>query len=85
MKVLAINSSPNMDKGNTARILGPFLDGMSEAGAEVELLYTRKLKINPCYGEYDCWLKTPGKCSSMYFLTLHPPVLGMWMNSTSSL
>jgi len=62
MRVLAINGSPNMDKGNTAQILNPFLDGMSEAGAEVELLYTRKLKINPCYGEYDCWLKTPGKC-----------------------
>jgi multimeric flavodoxin WrbA len=62
MKVLAINSSPNMDTGNTARILGPFLEGMSEAGADVEVLYTRKLDINPCYGEYSCWLKTPGKC-----------------------
>jgi multimeric flavodoxin WrbA len=37
-----------MDKGNTALILGPFLEGMRAAGAEVELFYTRKLKINPC-------------------------------------
>lgn len=29
-------------------ILNPFLDGMKEAGAEVELFYTRKLRINPC-------------------------------------
>ncbi|WP_332882068.1 flavodoxin family protein [Methanosarcina horonobensis] len=47
MKVLAINSSPRMDKGNTALILNPFLEGMKEAGAEVELFYTKKLNINP--------------------------------------
>ncbi|MBW2623581.1 MAG: flavodoxin family protein [Deltaproteobacteria bacterium] len=62
MKVLAINGSPNMDQGNTAEILKPFLEGMEEAGAEVEVLYTRKLNIKPCLGEFDCWLKTPGKC-----------------------
>ena len=62
MNVVAINSSPNMDKGNTALILGPFLEGMGEAGADVELFYTRKMKINPCQGEFNCWLKTPGKC-----------------------
>ncbi len=61
-KVLAFNSSPNMDKGNTALILTPFLEGMREAEAEVELFYTKKLKINPCQGEFNCWLKTPGKC-----------------------
>ena len=62
MNVVAINGSPNMDKGNTALVLGPFLEGMREAGAEVELFYTSKLKINPCQGEFDCWLKTPGEC-----------------------
>ncbi len=62
MKVVAISSSPNMDKSNTSVILTPFLDGMREAGAEVELLYTRKLKINPCQGEFHCWIKTPGRC-----------------------
>jgi multimeric flavodoxin WrbA len=62
MKVMAINSSPNMDEGNTAAILSPFTEGMEEAGAEVETLYTKKLKIKPCQGEFNCWLKTPGKC-----------------------
>ena len=62
MKVVAINGSPNMGKGNTALVLGPFLEGVREAGAEVELFYTRKLKINPCQGEFNCWLKTPGEC-----------------------
>ncbi|MBC8511929.1 MAG: flavodoxin family protein [Dehalococcoidia bacterium] len=62
MKVLAFNSSPRMDKGNTALILNPFLDGMREAGAAVELFYTKKLNINPCQGCFTCWLKTPGVC-----------------------
>lgn len=51
-----------MDKGNTAFILTPFLEGMSEAGADVELFYTSKLDIKPCTGEYHCCLKTPGSC-----------------------
>ncbi len=62
MKVLAINSSPNMEKGCTALILNPFLEGLKEAGADVELLYARKLKINFCMGCFNCWFKTPGKC-----------------------
>lgn len=62
MKVLAINSSPRMEKGNTAMILNPFIEGMKEAGAEVDLFYTKKLNINPCTGEFNCWFKTPGKC-----------------------
>jgi multimeric flavodoxin WrbA len=62
VQVLAINSSPLMDKGNTALILTPFLEGMKEAGAGVELVYTKTLKINPCQGEFNCWFKTPGKC-----------------------
>jgi multimeric flavodoxin WrbA len=63
MRVLAFNCSPKMDKGNTAMILTPFLDGMREAGATIEIFYTRKLKIRPCSGEFNCWFKTPGKCA----------------------
>jgi multimeric flavodoxin WrbA len=62
MNVLAINGSPHMDDGNTAIILNPFLDGMKEAGAKVELFYTRKLKIGPCNGDMSCWFKNPGRC-----------------------
>jgi multimeric flavodoxin WrbA len=62
MKSLVINSSPHMDKGNTALIVTPFVEGMKEAGAEVEILYTKKLKIEPCDGCFTCWLKTPGVC-----------------------
>lgn len=62
MKVIAINASPKMDKGNTAIILGPFLEGLRGAGAEVELFYTRNLDIVPCQGDYACWVATPGVC-----------------------
>ena len=62
MKVLAINSSPQMGKGNTGQILNKFLEGMKEAGAEVEIFYTQRLNIRPCTGIFQCWYKTPGKC-----------------------
>jgi multimeric flavodoxin WrbA len=58
----SINGSPHMDDWNTALILHPFLDGMREAGADVELFYTRKLKTWPCNGDMSCWFKNPGKC-----------------------
>ena len=62
MKAIAINASPHMGKGNTALLLDPFLEGMREAGAEVELFYTKKLDIKPCQGEFHCWTRTPGHC-----------------------
>ncbi len=63
MKVLAINASPLKDKGNTARILQPFLDGISDSGAGVDLLYTRDLRILPCQEDFTCWARTPGHCA----------------------
>jgi multimeric flavodoxin WrbA len=62
MKATVINASPMMDKGNTAAILIPFLDGMRAAGAEIQVYYTKQINIKPCQGEFNCWLKTPGKC-----------------------
>jgi multimeric flavodoxin WrbA len=61
MKVLAFNSSPK-EKAGTASILTPFLEGMGQAGAEVELFFLRKLDIKPCLGDFACWLETPGQC-----------------------
>ncbi len=62
MKALAINGSPHMGNGNTAKILNPFLEGMKEAGASVELFYTAKLNIGPCNGDMICWFVNPGIC-----------------------
>jgi Multimeric flavodoxin WrbA len=61
MKVVAINSSPRKDKGNTAMILNPFLEGIKEKGAEVEVYYTNDIEIKPCRGDCSC-MGTTGKC-----------------------
>jgi len=62
VSVIVVNSSPKMDKGNTALVLKPFLEGMRSEDAEVEIFYTKKLAIKPCTGEFKCWGKSPGKC-----------------------
>jgi multimeric flavodoxin WrbA len=61
-KVIVINGSPSMNKGTTALILNPFVEEMKEMGAEVEVYYTNKLKINPCQGKFVCATQTPGEC-----------------------
>ena len=61
-RVVAINGSAKMEKGNTALVLAPFLDGMREAGASVELFYAKRLNVKPCTGEFHCWNKKPGEC-----------------------
>jgi multimeric flavodoxin WrbA len=62
MKVMAFNGSPKMEKSNTSLILDPFLDGLKDAGASVELHYTRKLNVNPCQGCRVCTSKSLGEC-----------------------
>jgi multimeric flavodoxin WrbA len=62
-KVVAINGSPRMDKGSTAMILGPFLQGMTDASAQADLLYVDRLKLKPCdCGEMRCWFRHSGEC-----------------------
>jgi multimeric flavodoxin WrbA len=52
-----------MEKGNTAMVLTPFIQGMMDAGSDVELFYTSRLKVKPCTcGEMYCWYKRPGEC-----------------------
>jgi multimeric flavodoxin WrbA len=62
-RVFAVNGSPRMEKGNTAMVLGPFIEGMKEAGAEVELVYASRLELKPCScGRMYCWYEKPGEC-----------------------
>jgi multimeric flavodoxin WrbA len=51
-----------MEKGYTAMVLTAFLEGMKEAGAQVELLYAKQLNVNPCTGEFHCWNEKLGEC-----------------------
>lgn len=44
-------------------ILTPFIQGMIDAGCEVELLYASQLKVKPCScGWLHCWNEKPGEC-----------------------
>jgi multimeric flavodoxin WrbA len=62
-KAVAINGSPRTDKGYTAMVLTPFMQGMTDAGSEVELFYAGRLKVKPCTcGEMYCWYEKPGEC-----------------------
>ncbi len=62
-KAVAINGSPRMEKGNTAMVLAPFIQGMMDAGSDVELFYASRLKVKPCTcSEMYCWYKSPGEC-----------------------
>jgi hypothetical protein len=51
-----------MEKGNTSLILNPFMEGLRDGGADVEIFHTAKLNIKPCQGDIRCWVKTPGAC-----------------------
>ena len=62
-KVVAINGSPRMERGNTAMVLNPFIEGMMDAGSHVELFYASRLKVKPCAcGTMYCWTQMPGEC-----------------------
>lgn len=63
-KAIVINGSPQTDRGNTAMLLAPFIQGMVDGGSEVELFYASRLKVKPCScGQMRCWDATPGECS----------------------
>jgi multimeric flavodoxin WrbA len=62
-KAIAINGSPRTEKGYTALLLNTFVEGMTAAGSDVEVLYASQLEIKPCAcGEMYCWYKKPGEC-----------------------
>ena len=63
MKILAINSSPRSGgRSKTELMLNHLVEGMQEAGADVEVVNLREKNIKNCIGCFTCWTKTPGKC-----------------------
>lgn len=59
MRVLGIQGSPRRG-GNTELLLRELLRGCRDAGAEVEEIFLRDLKITPCLEIYAC--KKDGQC-----------------------
>jgi len=63
MKVLALNSSPRgTGQSKTHLMLTALVEGMQDAGAEVEVIELRRKTIKNCIGCYTCWTKTLGEC-----------------------
>jgi multimeric flavodoxin WrbA len=60
INIAAIYGSPRT-KGNTALLLKQAVEGAREAGAHVEEIFLRNLKISPCLEIYGC--KTTGRCA----------------------
>ena len=60
VKILAIYGSPRR-QGNTATLLKHSVKGAIEAGAEVNEIILRDLKMSPCLEIYGC--KRDGKCA----------------------
>lgn len=58
-KILAVYGSPRR-KGNTSLLLGEAVRGARDAGAEVEEIVLRDLKMSPCLEIYGC--RQTGRC-----------------------
>ncbi len=59
---MAVSGSRRMEASNTSVMLKPFLEGMKDAGASVDLYYLQGLDIKPCIGDFQCWREKPGEC-----------------------
>lgn len=51
-----------METGNTQVVLNPFLVGMRQEGAQVDIVLLGKKKVKQCIGCFTCYAVTPGKC-----------------------
>lgn len=58
-KIVALYGSPRR-KGNTSLLLNQAVSGAREAGATVEEVWLRDLKMSPCLETYGC--KKTGRC-----------------------
>ena len=80
MKILSINSSPRGGgQSKTELMLNHLVEGMQEAGADVEVVNLREKKIKYCIGCFTCWTKTPGKCIHKDDMTKE--LFPKWQNS----
>ena len=73
-EILAIYGSPRR-KGNTALLLNKAVEGARDAGAQVDEVILRDLKMSPCLEIYGC-LKT-GRCAIKDdFQTVYDQIVG---------
>ena len=63
MKILVINGNPHSGDGTFDDYLDRLVERMKHDGHEADLMRLRDMKIKPCLGCFNCWIKTPGICS----------------------
>lgn len=62
-KIVVFDGGPRNSKfSKTLFMVNHFCKGAKFAGAQVEYIRLKDMKINPCTGCYTCWTKTPGEC-----------------------
>ena len=62
-KIVVFDGGPRNTKfSKTTLMVNYFCRGAKSAGAEVEYVKLKDMKINSCTGCYTCWTKTPGEC-----------------------
>lgn len=80
MNVLAINSSLRRGgQSKTELMLDHLVEGMRQAGAEVEIVHLRDKEVNYCIGCFGCMTKTPGKCGQQDDMTAE--LFPKWLES----
>ncbi len=62
-KIVVFDGGPRSTKySKTTFMVKHFCRGAKSAGAEIEYVKLKDMKINSCTGCYTCWTKTPGEC-----------------------
>ncbi|WP_446009745.1 flavodoxin family protein [Candidatus Electrothrix sp.] len=61
-KTVILDGTRHEDK-HLAPILTLLIDKVHQQyGDQIQTLKLRKIKLNPCIGCFNCWVRTPGKC-----------------------
>ena len=80
MRILALNSSPRSGgQSKTELMLKHLVEGMVDAGADVEVINLREKNIKNCIGCFTCWTKTPGQC--IHKDDMSKELFGKWLGS----
>jgi multimeric flavodoxin WrbA len=63
MNITILNGNPFPERKEFDSYLETVLSGVRTAGHEARQFVLRDMKIRPCTGCFNCWVKTPGTCS----------------------
>ena len=63
MKILILNGNPTGEMPEMDKYVDQLAQKIKSAGHDIKVVVLRDLKIGPCIGCFNCWVKTPGICS----------------------